>query len=186
MHLTSPSLHLFLSTLPARGATEPSDIALIKGFDFYPRSPRGERLDADLLSHGGRNFYPRSPRGERRQLLPFFHLGTVISIHAPREGSDDDRLKLRDFLGISIHAPREGSDEIHFAWDYMKESISIHAPREGSDGCQFVRVVEGAAFLSTLPARGATGTDLPHDWGAFQHFYPRSPGGERRRASISK
>ena len=34
-----------------------------------------------------------------------------ISIHAPREGSDEGlRKPLRPFFYISIHAPREGSD----------------------------------------------------------------------------
>ena len=58
------------------------------------------------------------------------------------------------------------------------EQISIHAPREGSDN-QAVNVnVNANVFLSTLPARGATsgrqaGKHRP------QHFYPRSPRGER-------
>ena len=33
-----------------------------------------------------------------------------ISIHAPREGGDEDLLALFDSLDISIHAPREGGD----------------------------------------------------------------------------
>ena len=35
---------------------------------------------------------------------------------------------------ISIHAPREGSDLIAL-WDCVYKIISIHAPREGSDRC---------------------------------------------------
>ena len=33
---------LFLSTLPARGAT-PAPLSMIDAVNFYPRSPRGER-----------------------------------------------------------------------------------------------------------------------------------------------
>ena len=33
-----------------------------------------------------------------------------ISIHAPREGSDENRFYLFGGKDISIHAPREGSD----------------------------------------------------------------------------
>ena len=33
---------------------------------------------------------------------------------------------------ISIHAPREGSDQVHVPVDHAVR-ISIHAPREGSD-----------------------------------------------------
>ena len=35
---------------------------------------------------------------------------SLISIHAPREGSDRFRGGLKKWVKISIHAPREGSD----------------------------------------------------------------------------
>ena len=57
---------------------------------------------------------------------------TVISIHAPREGSDVGIVQYFDVLGISIHAPREGSDELSIC-GALHRQISIHAPREGSD-----------------------------------------------------
>ena len=87
---TRTAVPSFLSTLPARGATpswerrptpgpisihaprEGSDAAtnlrLVSFFNFYPRSPRGERpywrrARKKILGH----FYPRSPRGERPQ-----------------------------------------------------------------------------------------------------------------------
>ena len=104
-------LALFLSTLPAWGATRRPFTPLFSRANFYPRSPRGERpqsicsssLSVRFLSTlpawgatgplpGGEirlhNFYPRSPRGER--LTPTGGPGSlwVISIHAPRVGSD--------------------------------------------------------------------------------------------------
>ena len=36
--------------------------------NFYPRSPRGERLFAIWVSCANKNFYPRSPRGERHMV----------------------------------------------------------------------------------------------------------------------
>ena len=39
----------------------------------------------------------------------------------------------RGIVVISIHAPREGSDEKRAAQLQEKSAISIHAPREGSD-----------------------------------------------------
>ena len=79
---------LFLSTLPARGATK------------RPlKSPRGNM-----------NFYPRSPRGERLWSTYRPLLIGHISIHAPREGSDLMGQNDKTFWAISIHAPREGSD----------------------------------------------------------------------------
>ena len=78
-----------------------------------------------------------------------------ISIHAPREGSDEQGPGGLLHLPISIHAPREGSDaklsaSLQQIVDFYPRSprgerllakvgigrrgtISIHAPREGSD-----------------------------------------------------
>ena len=78
----------FLSTLPARGATRTKLFSFPSLYNFYPRSPRGER-------HG--HTYKN-----RKHFC--------ISIHAPREGSDGDEQSLKKQLKISIHAPREGSD----------------------------------------------------------------------------
>ena len=78
-----------------------------------------------------------------------------ISIHAPREGSDcriNDFVKLR---GISIHAPREGSDAAE-SGDLERLAISIHAPREGSDQSHKAIKNFSQGFQSTLPVRGAT------------------------------
>ena len=48
-------------------------------------------------------------RGATRMFLQLFQL-TVISIHAPRTGSDG-RIRLGELTAdISIHAPRTGSD----------------------------------------------------------------------------
>ena len=56
---------------------------------------------------------------------------------------------------ISIHAPREGSDE-QGPGGLLHLPISIHAPREGSDCTLDCNTQEAYKFLSTLPARGAT------------------------------
>ena len=56
---------------------------------------------------------------------------------------------------ISIHAPRKGSDwavntDLWDAW------ISIHAPRKGSDAGSKREMLISGLFQSTLPVRGAT------------------------------
>ena len=100
---------------------------------------------------------------------------------------------------ISIHAPREGSDD-RVAGSVSLVQISIHAPREGSDLSWYADSAAAQLFLSTLPARGATlavreatafsrisihapreGSDGIRQPGACRHphFYPRSPRGER-------
>ena len=95
-----------------RGGSDPcvSKIPFVF-FYFNPRSPWGERLDSieaddekfqfqSTLPVGGAtppsaprpgtqsDFNPRSPWGERPGLLCRFHRLIIISIHAPRGGSD--------------------------------------------------------------------------------------------------
>ena len=78
----------FQSTLPARGATDSGGPLGELGQDFNPRSPHGER-PAPVLS----------------VVCP-----SVISIHAPRTGSDAIQSTPNPSWEISIHAPRTGSD----------------------------------------------------------------------------
>ena len=107
----------------------------------------------------------------------------VISIHAPRMGSDCEvavEYSLRDEFQstlpgwgatkaimagfaqglISIHAPRMGSD-VALAHAPPVEVISIHAPRMGSDMFCNMPISECASFQSTLPGWGATRPRLP-------------------------
>ena len=57
---------------------------------------------------------------------------------------------------ISIHAPREGGDDEVNANNVETYSISIHAPREGGDiPCTSTENAQ-IQFQSTPPARGAT------------------------------
>ena len=101
-------------------------------------------------------FNPRSPRGERHFLFFCSVPLTLISIHAPRGGSDSATIKSNIANSmISIHAPRGGSDKLRFILHRKNPNfnprsprgerpsakhgftksfvISIHAPRGGSD-----------------------------------------------------
>ena len=169
----------FLSTLPGRGATGAPKQLGHGVVNFYPRSPRGERPpDGRSGSAGNSDFYPRSPRGERPTIFCPYGDYDVISIHAPREGSDPPgQARGSTLKGISIHAPREGSD--------MFLALIVYIIPQ---------------FLSTLPARGATGNGpnwppikrisihAPREGSDYElirrgpgnkNFYPRSPRGER-------
>ena len=100
-------------------------------------------------------FNPRSPCGERLVCVVLIILRYIISIHAPRVGSDGLYLRLNHhYLFISIHAPRVGSDVMIFG-KFLTYLISIHAPRVGSD------------VTLTSPLSLTT------------NFNPRSPCGER-------
>ena len=85
-------------------------------------------------------------------------MGSGISIHAPRVGSDAWGLWPSCILAldISIHAPRVGSDRLWRSAPPIAK-ISIHAPRVGSDGMH-----------SPDPA-------------GHPDFNPRSPCGERQQ-----
>ena len=125
----------------------------------------------------------------------------VISIHAPREGSDPVAHGLHGCPRISIHAPREGSDDnlafhnimaIKFQstlpargatlglslWQ-KEEKISIHAPREGSDGDTTYMMMRGNDISIHAPREGSDRRTTPtRSWSTY--FNPRSPRGERR------
>ena len=78
---------------------------------------------------------------------------------------------------ISIHAPRTGSDD-SLADSSLQVAISIHAPRTGSDRTQGTTPCRTSSFQSTLPARGATASCSAESC-LPRYFNPRSPHGER-------
>ncbi len=124
---------------------------------FYPRPPRGGRLDP-LVIHRVylNNFYPRPPRGGRHQLCRRCPQLRRISIHALREEGDrfgrtrasnalqflstpSARRATRKgrhcnfFQVISIHALREEGDSQNPFMLEKVADISIHALREEGD-----------------------------------------------------
>src|SRR5699024_4159316 len=80
---------------------------------------------------------------------------------------------------ISIHAPREGSDyRYHPNMVTGEMNFYPRSPRgERPYDEEHLPVID--KFLSTLAARGATGLPLPPGT-CSRDFYPRSPRGERR------
>ena len=103
------------------------------------------------------NFNPRPPRGGRPCIVGGQVLVAGISIHAPREGGDQERNGWSDdWMYISIHAPREGGDDVRVADVANNAYISIPAPREGGDHRRARRRLSSWLFQSTPPARGAT------------------------------
>ena len=79
---------IFLSTLSLRRATENHEYHLPDSWDFYPRSPCGERLDVNGV------------QGYR----------TLISIHALLAERDPPAPPNQEFYKISIHALLAESD----------------------------------------------------------------------------
>ena len=129
------------------------------------------------------------------------HVVGVISIHAPRVGSDrPGPAGPPSPGGISIHAPRVGSDgspgdstnpgtdfnprspcgerRTRRRRSWSRRRISIHAPRVGSDLGSWRRPGNGPTFQSTLPVWGAT-RSASNPISGVPDFNPRSPCGER-------
>ena len=103
---------------PREGSDLKPSLKSLSASNFYPRSPRGERLLSSDWIQEGKDFYPRSPRGERLLCSGIARGWDLISIHAPREGSDNDGLYQYPTPDlISIHAPREGSDPMEHGED---------------------------------------------------------------------
>ena len=100
---------LFLSTLPARGATRSAGRPVLCCQFLSTLPARG----ATLRSSG-------SPQA-------FY-----ISIHAPREGSDCADGKPHHAAEISIHAPREGSDLFVFMVQEITERFLSTLPARGA------------------------------------------------------
>ena len=150
------AIQLFQSTLPVRGATKCGVCVMVDAEGFQSTLPvRGATCAIKELEAMER-----------------------ISIHAPRAGSDANRLSNKAYTSISIHAPRAGSDYNRLAKN-GKEKISIHAPRAGSDPDEKNEPPRIYRFQSTLPVRGAT-HGHPQPCPLRQDFNPRSPCGERR------
>ena len=109
----------------------------------------------------------------------------IISIHAPRGGSDRP-IGTRHTLLCHNFNPRSPWGERHSEIYKIKRSlfISIHAPRGGSDRHIYVVPRNLNGFQSTLPVGGATSEEHRRST-VNSDFNPRSPWGERRRPAAA-
>ena len=147
----------FQSTLPVRGATRLRPSAMQPRWRFNPRSPCGERPPSTRPSRRpGCRFNPRSPCGERLCIVPSFSSTSLVSIHAPRAGSD-----LADMMR-----------------NHVRRRVSIHAPHAGSDSVTSVVLYTDAGFNPRSPC-GERPMAALSDESVFGGFNPRSPCGER-------
>ena len=144
---------LFQSTLPARGATGVNaSYAPIKKFQSTLPA-RGATMPVRLAV-----------------------LRVVISIHAPREGSDylpeGTKVSLFDFNPRSPRGERpkpiKSQNTDHYfnprsprgerrdrdEWDILTQRISIHAPREGSDAKGLCRPRRSCPYFNPRSPRG--------------------------------
>ena len=200
----SASSARFLSTLSLRRATISIAAIFRRKYNFYPRSPCGERPvllpSPDSFST---DFYPRSPCGERRPRDAPQALYKTISIHALLAESDLQtsmrRSTVTAFLStLSLRRATRRSVKL-----FRQNYISIHALLAESDPPLKPSKHFLTQFLSTLSLRRATPeVGIPNtntskisihallaesDCGSqlrkshHLYFYPRSPCGERHK-----
>ena len=149
---------------------------------FYPRSPCGERRTTAGTLIVTPDFYPRSPCGERLRSVMFIALKRIfLSTLSLRRAT---RGLLHHTRQAKYFYPRSpcGERHCHFNALCSHNLISIHALLAESDPAWYSRSKMRSIFLSTLSLRRAT-------WNKkvkverYEYFYPRSPCGERQRAS---
>ena len=122
-------------------------------------------------------------RGATHHVGGFF-LQCAISIHAPREGSDDfPQFFTPGSEEFQSTLPARGATVAFLFDDGVQLKISIHAPREGSDGQPAFDDSANRDFNPRSP-RGERRARWPHRLGRSGDFNPRSPRGERRYMGI--
>lgn len=161
----------------------PCDGRLTASAYFNPHSPHGERPS---VSTGGMilvDFNPRSPSGERQCRKGTRTMNLIISIHAPRLGSDFLLVPLvwndHRFQSTLPAGERQSSSLLCVVLHY----ISTHALRMGSDGsliCDF----DPGKFQSTPPAWGATGGFPLGFYGVSISIHPPRMGSDNGRCIV--
>ena len=131
--IASSAFSRFQSTLPARGATRTAATRRANQRNFNPRSPHGERrvyLNSMFMHQTFQSTLPA--RGATGSFCQSCHVIFVFQSTLPARGATYAARQTALELLISIHAPRTGSDP-NDPVDALFPDISIHAPRTGSD-----------------------------------------------------
>ena len=123
---------IFQSTLPAWGATRSWE-DIMTGAKFQSTLPAWGATRYSGLPDEQSGFQSTLPAWGATAQGKYSTPAILISIHAPRMGSDFNSLTEASVIRIiSIHAPRMGSDR-RSELTRNHRGISIHAPRMGSD-----------------------------------------------------
>ena len=152
---------VFQSTLPARGATLDTKQLLTLG-QFQSTLPaRGATTNKSPMPPTCAHFNPRSPHGERPAEAEKKDQKNLISIHAPRTGSDSlstsGTRATRNFNPRSPHGERQPRVGSHFMIWIFQSTL----PARGATRRRGIGTITVSIFQSTLPARGATKNAQP-------------------------
>ena len=168
--------------------------------NFYPRPPRGGRLEGAVHGIKTKDFYPRPPRGGRRVSGLVGASPTYFYPRPPRGG----RQLARRLQGVQqgfLSTPSARRATGRPAGRLPHPQISIHALREEGDPTVPPLAIDDGQFLSTPSARRATPSgagrkpsknisihalreegdiDELREIAVEEDFYPRPPRGGRR------
>ena len=172
----------FQSTLPARGATEWLDVGFNVSRPFQSTLPARGATRNQMRANRAIQFQSTLPARGATATGTVYQPGYfLISIHAPRTGSDaSTQERFASRAVISIHAPRTGSDPQRNPVPICTRYFNPRSPH-GERQHRYVMVSQWVEFQSTLPARGAT-LARPRLLRPMGNFNPRSPHGERLSA----
>ena len=182
------------------GERQFSPVGLFPPGDFNPRSPWGERLAIGRCKHSLQTFQSTLPVGGATTGSVAGRKKLVISIHAPRGGSDQPQrflcISYKDFnprspwgerLGRSSSRGRQSNFNPRSPWGERQPEVTDFAPTSpfqstlpvgGATGITSP-ALKDVVFQSTLPVGGATW--FYQSLGiSFFYFNPRSPWGERQ------
>ena len=130
-----PGRSIFQSTLPGWGATFRHPFCFSFHMYFNPRSPDGERRVNWYDDYHDVVFQSTLPGWGATKVFGQHGIYRLISIHAPRMGSDAAlRQVVRTCSEFQSTLPGWGATG-HAAAGGSTLGISIHAPRMGSDRC---------------------------------------------------
>ena len=146
----------FQSTLPARGATTSSPASCCRRCHFNPRSPHGERLFINSRKSFASGFQSTLPARGATGMNQRLSLAEAFQSTLPARGATTQAVMQASFLLISIHAPRTGSDPCTAIIATFSASFQSTLPARGATCSVSASFVRSSQFQSTLPARGAT------------------------------
>ena len=147
-------------------------------FNFYPRSPCGERLGQLQCIPGRKHFYPRSPCGERPPLTSGTETIATISIHALLAESDAvttlEGGSLRDFYPRSPCGERRLELFLYYQDNGFLSTLSLRRATSERPGTRQPCAISIHALLAESDNLCISIIQL------IEYFYPRSPCGERQ------
>ena len=149
-------------------------------YDFYPRSPCGERHETDYTMYLEDNFYPRSPCGERQtsaaysQKKYYFYPRSPCGERLASAWAMSETLVFLSTLSLRRATARARRSWLWYPHFYPRSPCGERRclPRRPRQRC------------SNFYPRSPCGERLPEarELSSIKYFYPRSPCGERRQS----